>query len=125
MLAKSLSLPTRPLWHTPAEKTRACAPVGVAGHNREASSAKMGRWVQPRRARAGRLCTRMRTLLYEGGNVLDVPAGTDAETKILAWLMGALERAREEGHERLAGYLEAVADDAVFEAEAATRRAGG
>ncbi|HKH12965.1 MAG TPA: hypothetical protein VKA73_17625 [Rubrobacter sp.] len=64
-------------------------------------------------------------MLYEGGNVLDVPAGTDAETKILAWLMGALERAREEGHERLAGYLEAVADDAVFEAEAATRRAGG
>ena len=64
-------------------------------------------------------------MLYEGGNVLEVPAGTDAETATLVWLMAALERAREGGHERLAGYLEAVADDAVFEAEAAARRAGG
>jgi hypothetical protein len=39
--------------------------------------------------------------------------------------MGALERAREGGHERLACYLEAVADDAVFEAEAAARGASG
>lgn len=57
--------------------------------------------------------------------MLDVPAGTDAEMATLLWLMGALERARGEGHERLAGYLEAVADDAVFEAEAAARGAGG
>ncbi len=57
--------------------------------------------------------------------MLDVPAGTDAETATLMWLMGALERAREGGHERLAGYLEAVADDAVFETEAAARGASG
>ena len=69
--------------------------------------------------------TRMRASLYEGGMMLEVPAGTDAETETLAWLMGALERARGEGHERLAGYLEAVADDVVFEAEAAARGAGG
>jgi hypothetical protein len=45
----------------------------------------------------------------------------DPQTATLAWLLGALARAREEGHERLAGYLEAVADDAIFEAEAAAR----
>ena len=57
--------------------------------------------------------------------MLEVPTGTDAKTATLVWLMGALERAREGGHERLAGYLEAVADDVVFEAEAAARGAGG
>lgn len=50
-----------------------------------------------------------------------MPAGTDDETATLLWLMGALERAREGGHERLAGHLEAVVDDAVFEAEATAR----
>ncbi len=54
--------------------------------------------------------------------MLEVPAGTDAETATLVWLMGALERARGGCRERLVGYLEAVADDAVFEAEAAARR---
>ncbi len=67
----------------------------------------------------------MRALVYEGGNVLDVPTETDAETATLVWLMGALEWAREGGHERLVGYLEAVADDVLFEAEAAARGAGG
>ena len=57
--------------------------------------------------------------------MLDVPTGADAETATLGWLLDALARAREEGQERLVGYLEAVADDAVFEAEAAARRAGG
>lgn len=65
---------------------------------------------------------RIRALLYEGGNVLEVPVGSDAEAATLVWLTGALERAREEGRDRLVGYLEAVADDAVFEAEAAARR---
>jgi hypothetical protein len=60
-----------------------------------------------------------------GGKLLEVPVGTDAETATLLWLVGALERAREGGHERLVGYLEAVADDAVFEAEAAARGASG
>ena len=57
--------------------------------------------------------------------MLDEPTGADTQTATLVWLLGALQRAREGGHERLAGYLEAVADDAVFEAEAAARRAGG
>jgi hypothetical protein len=65
----------------------------------------------------------MRASPYEGGNVLEVPAGADDETATLVWLMGALEWARKGGHERLAGYLEAVADDVVFEVEAAARGA--
>ncbi len=57
--------------------------------------------------------------------MLDEPTGADTQTAILVWLLGALARAREEGQERLVGYLEAVADDTVFEAEAAARGAGG
>ncbi len=57
--------------------------------------------------------------------MLDVPAGIDYETATLAWLLGALGWAREGGHDRLAGYLEAVADDVLFETEAAARGAGG
>ncbi len=53
----------------------------------------------------------------------DVRAETDAQMATLLWLVGALQRAREGGHERLARYLEAVADDVVFEAEAAARGA--
>ena len=54
-----------------------------------------------------------------------MPAEADVRMATLVWLMGALERARGAGQERLARYLEAVADDAVFEAEAAARDAGG
>jgi hypothetical protein len=57
-----------------------------------------------------------------GGNVLDVPTDADTEMATLGWLVNALEHAREGGHERLVGYLEAVADDVVFEAEASARR---
>ena len=53
-----------------------------------------------------------------------VPAEDDARMATLVWLMGALERARGAGNERLACYLEAVADDAMFEAEAAARGRG-
>ena len=56
-----------------------------------------------------------------GGRVPDVPTGTDAHTATLLWLMGTLERAREGGQERLVGHLEAVAEEAVFEAEAVAR----
>ena len=45
---------------------------------------------------------------------------TDAAT--LAWLVGALEHARARGQTRLVGYLEAVADEVVFEVEIAARR---
>jgi len=57
-----------------------------------------------------------------GGNVLDVPVGADPETATLGWLVSALEQAREGGSKRLVGYLEAVADDLVFEAESAARQ---
>jgi hypothetical protein len=57
--------------------------------------------------------------------MLDVPTGADPQTATLVWLLGALARAREEDQVRLVGYLGAVADDAVFEAEAAARGAGG
>ncbi len=56
--------------------------------------------------------------------MLDVPTGADPQTATLVWLRGALAQAREGGQKRLVGYLEAVADDAVFEAEAAARGAG-
>ena len=114
MLSKSLSLPTPPLWHLPDDRARARSRLGVAGHNLAAQRLPRG---PPR--------TRMRASLYEGGKLLDVPAGTDAETATLMWLMSALEWAREGGHERLASHLEAVADDAVFEAEAPAQGAGG
>lgn len=54
--------------------------------------------------------------------MLDVPVGVDKDTRTLAWLVSALEQARGEGHVRLVGYLEAVADDVVFEMESAARR---
>ena len=121
MAGKSFSLLTSPYATSrPAGlgRTRAWVSWGTNG-------GVLGKYGPMGVARAGRLCTRIRALLYEGGKLLEVPAGTDAETATLLWLMGALERAREEGHERLVGYLEAVADDVVFEAEAAARGAGG
>jgi hypothetical protein len=54
--------------------------------------------------------------------VLEVPLGVDTDTATLAWLVSALKRARGEGQVRLVGYLEAVADDIVFELESAARR---
>ena len=54
--------------------------------------------------------------------MLDVPIGVDTETATLAWLVSALEQARSQGHVRLVDYLEAVADDIVFELESAARR---
>lgn len=53
---------------------------------------------------------------------MEIPLGVENDTATLAWLVNALKRAREEGHVRLVGYLEAVADDIVFELESAARR---
>ena len=36
----------------------------------------------------------------------------------LAWLMGALEHARAQDQTKVTGYLEAIADDVIFEMEA-------
>lgn len=55
--------------------------------------------------------------------MLEVPVGSNTDTATLAWLVSALEHARGEGCVRLVGYLEAVADDVVFEVESAARRA--
>lgn len=54
--------------------------------------------------------------------MLDVPAGVDTETATLGWLMNALEQARSQGQSKAVGYLEAVADDMVFEMEMVARR---
>jgi hypothetical protein len=47
---------------------------------------------------------------------------TDEETATLVWLVSALEHARSRGQTKVVGYLEEVADDVVFEVEAAARR---
>jgi hypothetical protein len=56
-------------------------------------------------------------------NMLEVQVGSDTRTPTLAWLVSSLERARTQGQFRAVGYLEAVADDVVFEMEMAARRA--
>jgi hypothetical protein len=54
--------------------------------------------------------------------VLDVPLGADNKTTILAWLINALEQARTtQDQQKAVGYLEAVADEVLFEMEMAAR----
>jgi len=48
--------------------------------------------------------------------------GTDTETMTQAWLTDALGFARKQNQTKLAGYLEEVLYDAVFEAEMAARK---
>jgi hypothetical protein len=57
-----------------------------------------------------------------GGSTLDSTLGGDTETATLEWLVRALEHARARAQTKLLGYLEEVADDVVFEVEAARRR---
>ena len=45
---------------------------------------------------------------------------TDNEV-CLAWLAGALQQLRQEGRTKVVGYLEAVLEEVVFEAEMAPR----
>ncbi len=47
----------------------------------------------------------------------------DEDTATLAWLVGALEQARSQGPTEVLDYLEAIADDVVFEIEMIARRA--
>lgn len=54
--------------------------------------------------------------------MLDVGAGADIETATLGWLVESLEYARARGQEKVVGYLEAVLEDAIFEAESAARK---
>ena len=53
---------------------------------------------------------------------MEVPLGVENATATLAWLVSALEQARSQGRSKAIGYLEAVADDVVFELESAARR---
>jgi hypothetical protein len=62
--------------------------------------------------------------MSQGGNTLNSTLGEDSETATLAWLVEALEYARARGQAKLVRYLEEVADDVVFEVEAAARRRG-
>jgi hypothetical protein len=59
------------------------------------------------------------TLLAEG-----LTPEADTEQATLAWLVEALEYARPRGQTKAVGYLEEVADEVVFEVEAAARRFG-
>jgi len=47
----------------------------------------------------------------------------DDDTATLAWLVGTLEQAHSQEQTRVVDYLEAIADDVVFEMEMAARRA--
>ena len=53
---------------------------------------------------------------------MDSALGEDTEVATLEWLGRALEQARSRGQTNLVGYLEEVADEVVFEVEAATHR---
>ncbi len=53
--------------------------------------------------------------------MLEAPTGVDNETATLAWLVSSLEQARTQGQSKAVGYLEAVADDVVFQMEMAAR----
>ena len=48
---------------------------------------------------------------------MDPVLGKDTEKATLEWLVEALQHARSKGQTKLAGYLEGVADEVVFEAE--------
>jgi hypothetical protein len=54
----------------------------------------------------------------------DLKPGAETEQATLAWLVEVLEYARSRGQKKLVGYLEEVAEDVVFEVEAASRRLG-
>ncbi len=52
---------------------------------------------------------------------MDLMATTYNDTTTLAWLARALEHARAHGQTKVLDYLETIADDVVFEVEAAAR----
>lgn len=52
---------------------------------------------------------------------MDLVASRHGGTVDVTWLMRALEHARSQEQERVVDYLEAIADDVVFETESAAR----
>ena len=58
----------------------------------------------------------------KGESTLDSMLVVDTETATLAWLISALEQARTtQDQQKAVGYLEAVADEVLFEMEMAAR----
>ena len=53
----------------------------------------------------------------------DLATGATNGTVVdLSWLMGALEHARARGQTEVVGYLEAIADDVMFEMESSANK---
>ncbi len=53
----------------------------------------------------------------------DLATGTANGTVVdLSWLMSALEHTRAQGQTEVTGYLEAIADDVVFEMESSANK---
>jgi len=55
---------------------------------------------------------------------LDSALVEDTETATLVWLVSPLEYARSRGQTKIVGYLETVAEEVLFEVEAAACRDG-
>lgn len=58
------------------------------------------------------------------GTLMDLLVSTETDKSTLLWLMNALERTRTQDRTKLAGYLEAVLEDVIFEVESASRADG-
>ncbi|HKH09668.1 MAG TPA: hypothetical protein VKA73_00860 [Rubrobacter sp.] len=53
----------------------------------------------------------------------ELATGAANETVVdLSWLMGALEHARAQDQTKVMGYLEAIADDVIFEMESSANK---
>jgi hypothetical protein len=53
---------------------------------------------------------------------LETKSGVEGDAVAMSWLVSALDYARARGQSQIVVYLEAIADDVVFETEMAARR---
>jgi len=68
-------------------------------------------------------CASLYGYLSERVILTELVTGADAGTAVdLSWLMSALEHARAQDQTKTVGYLEAIADDVVFEMESSAGR---
>lgn len=66
---------------------------------------------------------KLQAYLSERVILTDLATGATNGTVVdLSWLMGALEHARAQGQAEVVGYLEAIADDVVFEMESSANK---
>jgi hypothetical protein len=79
----------------------------------------------------GAICPTVRTpsfyysvndAIFQERGTLNPALKRDTENATLEWLFEALEQARSGGQTKLVGYLETVADEVIFEVEAARER---